>query len=73
MNELKVGDRIKDNDPRMLNRVLTVTRIWWPLSGDPLEAKAIADDGVGRPYPILLRRIYTDGKPRKSGFSLVTA
>ena len=68
---LRVGDKIKDNDPRMANRVLIVKRLWFPLSGDRDQARVIVDDSVGRPFSILLRRIYTDGKPRRSGFDLV--
>ncbi len=61
--ELKVGDRIKDNDPRMRHdRVLTILEL--------LPNGVYAEDSRGRVYPILLRRIYTDGKPRRSGFSL---
>lgn len=74
--ELKVGDRIKDNDPRMRNRgALTVIRLWFPTN--PARAaddgKAICEDNVCRQYAILLRRIHTDGKPRRGGFSLVDA
>jgi len=62
MSELKVGDRIKDNDPRMPNRVLKVTEI------TATRVKAIDAYHVAS---IELRRIYTDGKPRRSGFSKV--
>lgn len=71
---LAVGDRIRDNDPRMLSgrRVLTISRTWHPLrSGSGIEPKAIAVDSMGHEFAILLRRIYTDGKARKSGFSLI--
>ena len=61
---LRVGDRIKDNDPRMsTNRELTITGI--------LPDSVYAKDGMGNIRAYLRRRIYTDGKPRRSGFSLV--
>ena len=66
-HELKVGDRIKDNDPRMNGRVVQITRI----SG----LCAFYDRrpfGSEREYSVRLTRIHTDGKPRKSGFSLIT-
>ena len=64
--EIRVGDRIRDNDPRMGDRVLEV----WSILGD---THVLARDRIGARYRILRRRIYTDGRPRKSGFSLVEA
>lgn len=62
--ELKIGDRIKDNDPRMgENRELTITEI--------LPNCVYARDGAGKLRAYLRRSIYTDGKPRRSGFDLV--
>lgn len=62
---LKVGDKIKDNDPRGTgNRVLTVEAI----EGD----KVVARDRLGSRFRYKLARIFTDGKPRRSGLSLVT-
>lgn len=63
MDELKVGDRIKDNDPRMLNRVLAITAI--------LPNGVQAEDSLGRRRLYLRKTIHTDGKPRRSGFDLV--
>lgn len=61
---LKVGDRIKDNDPRMqYTRVLTITHIL------PNGVQAV--DSRGRPFLYLRRRIFTDGRARKSGFTLL--
>jgi hypothetical protein len=63
---LNVGDKIKDNDPRCTWRA-------------PLEIIDLLPNGVtartatGSYVRILRRRIYTDGKPRRNGFSLVTA
>lgn len=68
-HELKVGDRIKDNDPRMPNRVLTITSL-----------EAVTVEGVRRVQAksfrghfvwISIDRIHDDGKPRRSGFSLL--
>lgn len=63
MNELQIGQRIKDNDPRMPHRVLTITEI--------LPNGVAAKDRAGRTFVYLRYRIHTDGKPRKSGFSLL--
>jgi hypothetical protein len=60
---LQVGDRIKDNDPRMPNRVMTITEI--------LPNGVAARDSLGKLRLYLRRSIYTDGKPRRSGFSLL--
>jgi hypothetical protein len=63
MSDLKVGDRIKDNDPRMPNRVLTIHQV--------LPNGVAVKNSMGRVFLILRRRIYTDGKPRRTGFDLV--
>jgi hypothetical protein len=62
--ELKIGDRIKDNDPRMGDRVLVITDV----SEDFVTA--VTGPWVSR---IQRKRIFTDGKPRRTGFSLVDA
>ena len=65
---LKVGDRIKDNDPRMPNRVMTVTAI---KTG---EGKAVVSERPGdrtHETRISLARIHLDGKPRRTGWSVV--
>lgn len=62
--QLKVGDRLADNNPRMTwRRVLTVTEV--------LPNGVRAKDGAGKERLYLLKRIHTDGKPRRSGLSLV--
>lgn len=61
--ELRVGDKIKDNDPRSSHRILTITGLL------PNGVEAVF---AGRVVRILRRRIYTDGKQRRSGFSLLT-
>ena len=62
--ELKVGDKLRDNDPRMSHRPqLTITQI--------LPNGVQAQTKRGQFVTLLKRRIYTDGKPRRSGFSLM--
>lgn len=63
---LCVGDRIKDNDPRMPDRVLMVINIS-VLSG------VYAQDRHGRCNWYRRDRIFTDSKPRRTGFSRVEA
>lgn len=61
---LKVGDRIKDNDPRMgENRVLEIIEVL------PNGVRAV--DSIGRVRRYLRKAIHTDGTPRRTGFSLV--
>jgi hypothetical protein len=60
---LKPGMKIKDNDVRMGTRILTIEEI--------LPNGVVAKSPVGRLVTILRRRIFTDGKPRKSGFDLI--
>ena len=69
--EIKVGDRLKDNDPRMSNRVLTVTSLGvvTEMGVQNVRAKGLAGPEVS----ISTRRIHGDGKPRRSGFDLVRA
>ena len=62
--ELKVGDKIKDNDPRMGGkRVLEIIEVL------PNVVRAV--NGAGKVRAYLRHSIYTDGKPRRTGFSLV--
>ena len=62
--ELKVGDRIKDNDPRMgENRVLEIIEVL------PNVVRAV--DSMGKVRRYLRKAIHTDGKTRRTGFSLV--
>lgn len=62
--ELKVGDMIRDNDPRMKGRrhyqvaMIGVTHVYANLS-------ALDEVRVKR------EKVYTDGKQRRSGWSLV--
>ena len=64
LNGLRVGDRLKDNDPRMGSRYLRVTQIGISV----VDAEHPISKRV---FTIAQSRIYTDGKPRRSGFSLL--
>jgi len=58
--------KIKDNDPREISRILTITD--WPNDTNP---HFFAVDAYGTERRYLKRRLFTDGNPRKSGFSLI--
>lgn len=62
---LRVGDRLRDNDPRMGGgkRVLTITLLRLDF--------VYATDISGRRFTYSRHRIHTDGKARKSGLSLI--
>jgi len=64
MHELKVGDKLKDNDPRMGdNRILTIVEL--------LPNGVVAENGIGQRRRYLRKRIHTDGKARRSGMNLL--
>ncbi len=66
---LKIGDRIKDNDSRMTYRRALVIE---GFEGSRVVAYEILASGTRLgPYKIQMKRIHTDGKPRKSGFTLL--
>ena len=62
---LAVGDMLRDNDPRITShvRILTVVAVL------PCGVRAIDSKGRIRYYRDT--RIFTDGKPRKIGFSRI--
>ena len=62
--EIRPGDKIRDNDPRENGRTLTVEHV------EDGHAHCTSPRSAYRTR-IRLDRIYTDDKPRKSGFSLV--
>lgn len=70
MSEIKAGDLIRDNDPRMADRTLRVLEIR-SLPGLPVLIQAQHFSGLGRVVIINRNRIFTDGKIRRYGFSLV--
>lgn len=61
--EIKIGEVLRDNDPRMRGRCLTVRSI--------LPNGVIAEDSVGKQRMYLRHRIFTDGKPRKYGLNVL--
>lgn len=69
--DIKVGDQLKDNDPRSSHRVLTVTSLGLvtEMGSQNVRAKGKAGPEVS----ISTSRIHCDGKPRRSGFDLVRA
>lgn len=60
---LKVGDVVSDNDPRTAARKGTVVRVD--------SVYAYIDKGRKTPLRVLLCRIFTDDKVRRTGYSLV--
>lgn len=64
---MKIGDTIRDNDPRMYsgNRLLVIVEI-----GD---THITAVQGNLHPVHIRKDRIHTDGKQRRSGFTLIAS
>ncbi|MDD2878445.1 MAG: hypothetical protein PHZ23_14600 [Acidiphilium sp.] len=61
--DLKIGDRVRDNDPRCDQHVGVVQRI-----SDGMAT--IGRDGRGKTRVSVIR-IFTDGKPRRSGWSRI--
>lgn len=63
---VKVGSRLKDNNPRRVSRVLRVIEI------DKTHCTCLNDKWSYLPkVRISLNRIYCDGKQRRIGFDLV--
>lgn len=61
---LKIGDVLKDNDVRSFRSRLTVIN----MDSDSVWAKDTAD----RHVKISLRRIFLDGRVRRSGFTRIS-
>lgn len=60
-----VGSKILDNDPRVhYQRKLTVVEL--------CPEHVIASNEAGRRVRVQLKRIHTDQKPRKTGFTLIS-
>ena len=71
MLNMKTGDIIHDNDPREVGRTLKIIS----MSETHVRARRIDKDGNFTTGPagghrIRKDRIYSDGKQRKSGFTL---
>jgi len=62
---IKPGVRIRDNDTRMFARVLQVISV---IDG---RANCYEVNSPQLRTKISIKRIHTDDKPRKSGFSLI--
>lgn len=60
---MKIGDRMKDNDPRMGDRVLIIVEI--------LPNGVAATDSLGKTRRYLKKHIRADGKSRRYGFNLI--
>lgn len=67
-NQLICGARIKDNDPRMPNRVLVVTRV----GNTRVSAQLGLHDGTGQAR-ISKKYIHLDDKVRRSGWTVLPA
>lgn len=76
-SKLDRGCLIRDNDPRMPNRVLRITGFGlrhFNAYSTFATCVSIHDRGAKpREVRINIQRIHTDGKSRKSGFSLEIA
>lgn len=68
---MKIGDKLKDNDPRMANRVLTITAIGVVNTSGAESVRA--KGWCGPEVRISTKRIFIDGKRRRYGFDLVIA
>jgi hypothetical protein len=62
--KFKRGDILRDNNPDKAGRELKIV--------EAMPNGVAAQDRWGRVRLYLMRSIHTDGKPRKSGFTLVT-
>jgi hypothetical protein len=67
-SEMKVGDKLHDNDPRMSGRVLLITCMG--VTSTEGAKRVQAKTRYLREVWISTKRIHSDGKPRKSGFAL---
>jgi hypothetical protein len=65
-DKIKVGDRLRDNDKRMIGRELEVVEV--------RQERVRCKNAKNKNKPsvwISIDRIHADGKPRKYGFNLV--
>lgn len=68
---MNIGDKMRDNDHRRADRVLTITLIGVISSRG--ANFVIAKGRAGPEVNISVKRIHADGKHRRSGFDLVPA
>lgn len=69
-NELKIGDTLRDNDPRMDGRVVVITALGLRDHSGLLGVRATRGPGFPE-VSISTKRIFTDGKPRRYGFNRI--
>jgi hypothetical protein len=62
------GKMLRDNDPRMINRYLTIDS---PVVGPFGVTHYVARDRNGRKFKIAAKRIFGDGKARRYGFNVI--
>lgn len=67
---MKVGDKIKDNDPRMKHRGLLEIYEIGPMTQRGKDYVFVRDMKL-RCFRLVADRVHVDGKDRQSGFSLV--
>jgi hypothetical protein len=72
MQSLRIGSKIKDNDPRMLNRILIITGFHNDKDFKPRLSAYDATHALAGRARIRLDRIYLDQKPRRTGWSLIS-
>ena len=63
MTEFQIGQVLKDNDPRKPGRTVTITFV---------GAEYVVVRSGSRTVEIRKDRVFTDGKVRRTGFSLVS-
>lgn len=70
--DIQPGQIYQDNDPRMKERRVRIIRVL-PNGASYQPCDANGRGTTHRTYTALARRFYDDGKPRKSGFSLIVS
>lgn len=71
-DELEVGDVIQDNDPRMPGRKLVIARFEQDRGIAPVKAICRLQGRFPREFSIMVSRIFTDDKVRRSGFRRIS-
>lgn len=66
---MQVGDYLKDNDPRSSHRLLQIVSLG-VHTAHGLE-RVFAKGKAGPQVGIQVKRIHSDGKPRRTGFTLI--
>ncbi|MDE2101591.1 MAG: hypothetical protein KGL39_30375 [Patescibacteria group bacterium] len=75
MTEIKIGDRARDNDPRpgFVRTMYVIGFVQHVTRGDQVRRAMLGRRPDAKKHETLVRvdRIHTDGKPWRSGWSLV--